>query len=482
METELENPTTEPAPPSALVRPQKGRWLAGVAAGIADRIGMPRWLARLLFVVAFASGGIGVFLYLAGWLLIPSEDEPENLARKLSHRIQGSSGWVGLGLILVAGAIVLNMFPFIDGGLIIPTALLVVGILLYRGELPGRPPRNVADATHPDRPRWTPPPASARPPVPPSPLGRLAVGAALIACGVLLVVDRVSPLVDAGWRHYLALAIAVLGLGLVVGAFVGHARWLIFLAAALVPFLITATSWEFAGNSTSLDVAPTAFDQLPATIEHGAGTVTVDLSQLPWEGEAVDLRVRLGAGRVHLLVPAGVALNLQGRVGVGSIDGTGGYMGGGIGVNRALSFDGGELGYVNADVEVGAGGITVQYSDTWIVDPGSDGDLLIRPSSEDLLLDSLEGGYVTLDLSDLALTGDRNVTVNATRGITVVIPPGMSYRINAQAPAGSVTLFDDEVHGGTVIIDSIAPDSPVLYLDLVAVNGQIVLTRQGEMR
>lgn len=56
-----------------LVRPRRGKWIAGVCAGIADRFGVSRGLVRLLFVV-FGLVGAGEIAYLALWILMPKDD------------------------------------------------------------------------------------------------------------------------------------------------------------------------------------------------------------------------------------------------------------------------------------------------------------------------------------------------------------------------------------------------------------------------
>jgi phage shock protein PspC (stress-responsive transcriptional regulator) len=57
-----------------LVRPRAGRWIAGVCAGIADRFGMSRKTVRLLFVASTILPGPQVLVYLALWVLIPSDE------------------------------------------------------------------------------------------------------------------------------------------------------------------------------------------------------------------------------------------------------------------------------------------------------------------------------------------------------------------------------------------------------------------------
>jgi phage shock protein PspC (stress-responsive transcriptional regulator) len=57
-----------------LVRPRRGRWIAGVCAGIADRFGMSRAVVRAIFVVSVILPGPQFVVYIVLWILIPSED------------------------------------------------------------------------------------------------------------------------------------------------------------------------------------------------------------------------------------------------------------------------------------------------------------------------------------------------------------------------------------------------------------------------
>jgi phage shock protein C len=57
-----------------LYRARQGRWLAGVAQGMADWSGLPVLLVRLLWFLALLPGGVpGVVIYLVCWFLIPKE-------------------------------------------------------------------------------------------------------------------------------------------------------------------------------------------------------------------------------------------------------------------------------------------------------------------------------------------------------------------------------------------------------------------------
>jgi phage shock protein PspC (stress-responsive transcriptional regulator) len=56
-----------------LVRPQEGRLLGGVCAGLGQRFGMTPWTMRLLFVlVLMVVPGSQILLYPILWILMPS--------------------------------------------------------------------------------------------------------------------------------------------------------------------------------------------------------------------------------------------------------------------------------------------------------------------------------------------------------------------------------------------------------------------------
>jgi phage shock protein PspC (stress-responsive transcriptional regulator) len=60
-------------PSTSLVRPRRGRVLAGVCAGIARRYGWSPSLVRFAFVVSCLLPGPQVVLYIALWILMPRE-------------------------------------------------------------------------------------------------------------------------------------------------------------------------------------------------------------------------------------------------------------------------------------------------------------------------------------------------------------------------------------------------------------------------
>jgi phage shock protein PspC (stress-responsive transcriptional regulator) len=66
----------EPTPYDAsprLVRPRRGRLVAGVCAGLARRFGWSPAGVRLLFLLSCLLPGPQIVVYIVLWVLIPSE-------------------------------------------------------------------------------------------------------------------------------------------------------------------------------------------------------------------------------------------------------------------------------------------------------------------------------------------------------------------------------------------------------------------------
>ncbi|MDC0765832.1 ATP-binding protein [Streptomyces sp. HD] len=64
-------PLAEPRPPRKLYRSSDGRWLGGVARGLAGHLGLPVIWVRLVFVGLFMADGLGALLYAAFWFFVP---------------------------------------------------------------------------------------------------------------------------------------------------------------------------------------------------------------------------------------------------------------------------------------------------------------------------------------------------------------------------------------------------------------------------
>lgn len=56
---------------TALVRPARGRMIAGVCAGLARRFGIKAWQMRALFLLSCLLPGPQILLYIGLWIIMP---------------------------------------------------------------------------------------------------------------------------------------------------------------------------------------------------------------------------------------------------------------------------------------------------------------------------------------------------------------------------------------------------------------------------
>jgi phage shock protein C len=64
---------TQPPPAREWTRARDGRWLGGVARGLANRFGLSTVAIRLAFILATVFGGWGLVIYVALWIVMPQE-------------------------------------------------------------------------------------------------------------------------------------------------------------------------------------------------------------------------------------------------------------------------------------------------------------------------------------------------------------------------------------------------------------------------
>lgn len=497
----IETRTSPSRPP--LVRPASGRAIGGVAAGLASYLGLSVGLVRFLFLVAVLFGGAGIVLYAAGWLLIPDENESDSIAQRLLDNLGSGPSWIGVVLVVVAALIVLDNVTILSGSLLWAAVLVIAGLLLYRGDIPGprRPSREATASssaapgsdggagdtggTAPPPPppvavRPTPPPAPPTPPPPPSILGRLTMGVALLALGVLAVIDNLTPLLDPRPRHYLALATVVLGLGLLAGAFVGRARWMILLGIFLVPPLIASPAAEVDWRAGFEQVyAPTDMSTLLPSYEGAAGRYVFDLTQIEWEGQVEILTVEMGAGEIVVLLPETVGLTGRAELGIGQLESPEGTQGGIGDIGRTFNTSG-SAGSLDVDLEVGVGSIRI----TQLPDTGGEIETRIQPLDHaDLVTIDRQSGDVEVDLSRLELSSDDQMEIYlGTGNVTVLVPDDLNVGVDAFTETGSISLFGS-VEGGTGAFASdqrLADEElPTLGLYIEVGTGSITVTERN---
>jgi hypothetical protein len=124
--------------------------------------------------------------------------------------------------------------------------------------------------------------------------------------------------------------LAVLGAGLVAGAFLRTGRGLIpfaLLLSALTWALVAAPVDRWQGDGYGeLVAAPTTVAALQASYERGAGEIDLDLRNLdlavPPDGNTTPVRTRIsmGAGDVKVRVPNTADITLTARAGFGDVE------------------------------------------------------------------------------------------------------------------------------------------------------------------
>jgi hypothetical protein len=159
-----------------------------------------------------------------------------------------------------------------------------------------------------------------RPARPPSPLGWYVFGAMLIGSGLLALATVVAG-TDVDLVRYFGLGLLILGIGLVIGTWFGHARALIVVGLLLLPFGIAASLIHvpFEGGFGSLDVRPTGADDLAAEYRLAGGQISLDLSQIEDDGAPIEVDASVAMGDLLVVLPEDAAAELDAQVGAGTL-------------------------------------------------------------------------------------------------------------------------------------------------------------------
>lgn len=195
-------------------------------------------------------------------------------------------------------------------------------------------------------------------------LGRVTVGATLVVLGVLAGLDRAGAL-ELTARDTVAVALLVIGLGLVVGTWYGRARWLAIPGALLLlPGLVVSSAVHDLDLPLGAGVGQhsygtTAVAELEPLYELGAGELRLDLGDLDLQGGDAATTVRVGLGEIQVVVPDDATISVTYDVTGGQVELFGNDVQG-TRVERTEVFDGQPgAGELDLTVEVGFGQIEV---------------------------------------------------------------------------------------------------------------------------
>ncbi|MGH3786484.1 MAG: PspC domain-containing protein [Pseudonocardiaceae bacterium] len=336
------------------------RKVAGVAAAIGRRYAIDPVLIRVAFVVATFFSGVGVLLYLLGWLLLPAEGDQVSAAEsRLGRGRSSTSALLTIVLVLLMMMAAAVVFDDASGvlGLLVALGALV---LLHRSRaamgtaLPQGAPSQVAPSPRivaapqagpdpvtsdpsttpqPVPPAWDPlgaapfawdlpEPSAPQAPNPPprgprSKVTPITLGLALLVGGFA---SALWPALSAA--HIAALLLAVIGLGLVVGSLLRGGRGLILVAVplAVITWLLQAAPVsEFSAGEGRWK--PLTVAQVQPRYELAMGDGRLDLTDLRLaDGETVPTSVVMGAGETRVILPPNVDARVTCRTQFGDVN------------------------------------------------------------------------------------------------------------------------------------------------------------------
>ena len=366
------------APPRKLRRRTDDRIVAGVASGLAEYFDVSPLAVRTLFgfaalVVAFDGfgdsrfgvgglSGLGgllsslctaaVFGYVVLWVAVPRDDAADTRAGRLAGRFPRVATGLGILVVLAGVAVLGGQLGLWDDGLVFPLLLIVGGVLLYRRDAAktatdawtgGPEPPDDAPEPAPPASAYTITPtapaaggptsgtptlplpvvSSPRPPRPPrerSPLGWLGLGIALRVVGIAAILQNLGA-IDIPIVRYPAMFLLILGATMLVGAFIGRARWLVLPALLVVPIVlvtsvITVPLEGGVGNVSTFPQSPAA---VQGSYRRVVGDIYVDLSQLAGTHAAPVVAASTGFGTITVTVPFDAHVTATGTAGLGQV-------------------------------------------------------------------------------------------------------------------------------------------------------------------
>ncbi|RCW46685.1 phage shock protein C (PspC) family protein [Halopolyspora algeriensis] len=346
------------------VRPRAGAKLGGVSAALGSRYGIDPVLVRVAFVVGTFYGGAGLVLYLLGWLLFPKEGTGK--PGEVGSRSTSGPMLVLLVLLLVpalfAVADLAGLFGLVLGGLGLyllhrhhrdrPSAPVAAqqreqgttGEQSTAGEqatagdantwvYPGTNRSSTAgDTERTDPPSWDPlgaapfawdlpePGEQSPEPEPPRTHRRSVT---LITLALALLAGGLGVAIGMSPADAVAVGLAVLGAGMIVGAFVQGGRGLIGFAipvAALAMLLsVLPTPWR---GFTSEEVRPDTIGEVRDTYTGSVGNIELHLDDLRFADEQqLATSAHIGLGNISVYLPPNVDATVRCSTGgMGAVD------------------------------------------------------------------------------------------------------------------------------------------------------------------
>jgi phage shock protein PspC (stress-responsive transcriptional regulator) len=329
--------------------------LGGVAGGIADYFGIDPVLVRLAFVALTLLGGAGPIGYVIAWIVVPEEPADGGDGRSAVWSWRGvrdgarrtdARQIIGFVLVCLGAMAALHRFGIgVRGDVAGPLALIGVGAAVLWSRRTTEP-----EDTGPRPPTFpTPsPPTPPIPPVPPTPtptpkverareivdgpgraerlarrsrgrrLRGIVLGGLLVGGGFLAILLNATN-TDGSAEAVLAGALTIVGLALVLGAWIGRPRGFIALGVMLTVAVAAASALdvEWRGGIGDRTYRPVAAAEVRRNYNVAIGQLSVDLDDVDFTGRRAEVDAEVGIGRLLVSVPDGVRVVVDARVGGG---------------------------------------------------------------------------------------------------------------------------------------------------------------------
>jgi phage shock protein PspC (stress-responsive transcriptional regulator) len=347
-----------------LHRSTTDRKVAGVAGGIARHLDVDPTIVRVLLVVLVFFGGAGLLIYGAVWLFVPEDGTDE-----APVGTSGETRTVVLIVALVLAALLLLSDAWwlgFGGGWPPPVLpLLVVGLVVWllmrnRNQGAGSPPVPPVPPVPPEGARYSarhgaatgaavhppaaggaqatepgygpPPPAPPNAPayLPPQPrpaprprkarsIFGITMAFVLLAMGSVAVIELAGTSLP--WAAYPATALTVIGLALLVGAFIGRTTGLGFMGL-LAALVLSVAVWAPELRFGEVNAHPVTAASVPSGYDFTAGRIHLDLTDVQdldqLDGRVLDLSMR--AGEVIVELPDGLDVDVVSEADGGRLD------------------------------------------------------------------------------------------------------------------------------------------------------------------
>lgn len=311
--------------------------IAGVGSGIARFFNIDPVLVRIILVILAIFGGSGIILYFGLWILLPSHDGEKSLLATWFNvdANEPKTRQIGLYVILFAAAVVLISSPENDGFGLVDEGLIWAVFWLAGLAAAGywffvnRPRKSVDTGTttqtpHSDASSLGPdtgviPATVAKPKkeLGDSSLSLATLSLAAIVLGIMGFFDLQGATFD--WSTYVAVALGIIGLGLLIATFLGNGSGLIWIGIIGIAILSSQALSQQVGLNDSHNI-PRSIGEVQPEYVSTAGDFILDLRNIePAQLFGREISIEAGVGSVSVILPQGVPVEVEASTSLGEV-------------------------------------------------------------------------------------------------------------------------------------------------------------------